>query len=372
MFAAGGSGGHLFPAIAVAEAIRAAQPDAALTLVSSMKSIDTTIASHAGPGWETLAIPARSPAELRTAPWRTLRDNWRAWREAARLLNAKRPDVVVGCGGFASFPTLVAARRRRTPILLLEQNVIPGRVTRWCAPWAASICCAFPQSLARLKGSHPVATGNPVRQTIQFLRDSSALPETAIPMLLVLGGSQGAHGINAGVAELVRARPHLFEGWRVVHQTGERDRDRIGEAYRAQGIQAEVVAFTSELPRHYSEASLVFSRAGATTLAELACARLPSILVPYPQAADDHQRANANVFAEAGASLVVEQNGPDFPRRLAEALQPLLTDSAARRKLSDAAGTLGRPEAARTVAERILRLAASGEDPSFSQAPSAL
>ncbi len=364
IFAAGGSGGHLFPAVAVAEAIRGLHPDASLTLVSSMKAIDATVTAQCGVGWETLAIPARPPGEFRTAPWRTLRDNWRAWREASRLLDTRRPNVIVGCGGFASFPTLLAARRRRIPILLLEQNALPGRVTRWCAPWAETICCAFPQALDHLKSRRAITTGNPVRLTIQFLREAAATLEASTPTLLVLGGSQGAHGINAGVAELARARPQLFAGWNVVHQTGERDRDAIDEAYRTCGVHAEVVAFTSELPRLYGEASLVISRAGATTLAELACARLPSILVPYPQAADDHQRANAKVFAEAGASLVIEQSGPDFPRRLAEALEPLLTDETMRRQLSDAAGRLGRPEAAGNIADRILRLAA-GQDPAI-------
>jgi len=357
VFAAGGSGGHLFPAIAVAEEILSQRPDASITLLTSTKTIDATIAAAQQTAWETISIPARSPGEWRTAPWPMLRDNWRAWRAAGEVLETRKPSVVVGCGGFASFPTLLAARARRIPIVLLEQNAIPGRVTRWWARRAARVCCAFEQCLDHLPRTKAAATGNPVRKSIQRLHRRAASEVSARRTLLVLGGSQGAQGINAAMLEISSARPELFRGWRVVHQTGDRDRAAAEETYRASGLDAEIIAFSPDIPRTYAEAGLVVSRGGATTLAELACAGLPSILVPYPQAADDHQRANASIFVEAGASVVVDQIQDVFAERLEQALLVLLSDAARRGAMSEAAAKLGRPDASRTVADLILELA---------------
>jgi UDP-N-acetylglucosamine--N-acetylmuramyl-(pentapeptide) pyrophosphoryl-undecaprenol N-acetylglucosamine transferase len=307
VFAAGGSGGHIFPAVALAEELKAADPSVQITLVTSAKEVDQSIAG--GLEWKHVTVPAISPGEWRRHPWRVLRDNWRAWRMATRLLHETSASVVVGSGGFASMPVLFAARRAGIPIVLLEQNAIPGRVTRWAAGWAKSICCAFEEATAALsRNGNAVTTGNPVRRSIREAREISR-PKTVRPTLVVLGGSQGSHAINSALKQIATSDPQMFTGWTVIHQTGVTDQQSVEEAYRKAGVTAEVQAFIPDLASVYERATLAVSRAGGTTLAELACVGVPALLVPYPFAADDHQRANARWFEKSGAARVVDQSG---------------------------------------------------------------
>ena len=276
-----------------------------------------------------------------------------------RTRDEKRPAVVVGCGGFASVPVLLAARSRRIPIVLLEQNAIPGRVTRWRGRRAQSVCCTDPASLEplRRKGVPAILTGNPVRRGIAALARRTPDEVAVARTILVLGGSQGAHAVNRAMIDFATSSADLLRGWSVVHQTGDRDRDAVAEVYRASGVTAEVGAFFGELADYYARAGLAVSRAGATTLAELSCAGIPSILIPYPQAAGDHQRANARTVSQTEGGIAVEEAGGDFPHRFAAELKRLLQDEERRRTMSKGMRQLAAPEAARVVADVILRAA---------------
>lgn len=355
VFTGGGTGGHLFPGLAVAEELRARRPDCRIVFVGSDRPIEAEVLAreHA----EHVALPIRSSADLKQRPWRFVIDNLRSLRAAGRLLRELRPRAVLGLGGFASLPTLVQARWQRIPTLLLEQNAIPGRVTRLCARSARTVCLTFAEAAARLPGTHGVVTGNPVRRSIAALHQ--AQPETRKPILLILGGSQGAESLNAAVCHWIQSAPSALQGWTVWHQTGARQQAELAAEYARLGIAGEVAAFWTDLPERYSRASVVISRAGATTIAELLCARLPMVLLPYPHAADNHQQANALSLGQAGAARVVPHavDPVETVRQLAEAVEPLLASTADRQRLSDVCGPLARPLAARSVVDLLLAAA---------------
>lgn len=352
LFAGGGTGGHLFPGLAVAEELRERRPGCRIVFVGSERPIEAEILAQAGE--EHVPLPIRSSADLKSRPWRFFVDNLTAVRAAGRLLREHRPRAVLGLGGFASFPLLLQAQWQGVPMLLLEQNAIPGRVTRWQARQARAVCLTFPESAQRLRGAACQDTGNPVRQSIARLAQSQGELEGRV--LLVLGGSQGAESLNQAVCSWVAAHRELLAGWTIWHQTGPRQQAEIAAEYARLGIPAEVSPFWTDLPERYAAAGLVISRAGATTIAELLCAGKPMVLLPYPHAADDHQRANAASLVQAGAAEVVEHatDAEDTVRRLAAVLTPLLGDPDRRRRLADAARALARPNAAQTVVDLLL------------------
>ncbi|HEX6983994.1 MAG TPA: UDP-N-acetylglucosamine--N-acetylmuramyl-(pentapeptide) pyrophosphoryl-undecaprenol N-acetylglucosamine transferase, partial [Planctomycetaceae bacterium] len=273
-------------------------------------------------------------------------------RAAFRLLDEHRPEAAIGHGGFASVPLAIAARRRGVPLLLLEQNVVPGRATSWLSRWAERVCVSFEETRGVLPKRTPtLVTGNPVRRAITASggRRRDARHTTDPPTLLVLGGSQGAAGVNA-TAVAALAGSERKDEWRIVHQTGERDASAVRAAYSDAGLSAEVAAYFPDLPSRYVEASLVVSRAGATTLAELACLGVPTILVPYPGALRDHQRKNAEHFASAGGALIVPE-GPTAADRLRRVLDELSDAPDRLADMSRAMRALARPDAASAVAD---------------------
>lgn len=355
LFAGGGTGGHLFPGLAVAEELRARRPGCRVLFVGSERPIEAEILT--GAGAEHVALPIRTAADLKRRLWRFCVDNLRAVRAAGRLLREHRPRVVLGLGGFASFPLLLQAQRQGIPFVLLEQNAIPGRVTRWQARRARAVCVAFPESMNLLTGANCQLTGNPVRRSIVQLAASSGLSEQRV--LLILGGSQGAESLNQAVLLWAAGQREPLAGWTISHQTGPRQQAEVAAEYARLGIPAEVAPFWSDLPARYAAAGLVISRAGATTIAELLCAGQPMVLLPYPHAADDHQRANAAALARAGAAELVEHGADpaETAHRLTTVLSSLLSEPQRRRQLADAARRLARPEAARTVVDLLLDVA---------------
>jgi len=351
LLAGGGTGGHLFPGVAVAEELAARDPQARLVFVGSDRVLEKTL--FHGRNWEHHPLPVESLGTLKRNPIAFGIRNLRAFAAAWRLIREIKPSAVVGLGGYASAPVVWAAARHRIPILLLEQNRIAGRTNRWLSRWACEVCVSFPETTGLSPRSDVVVTGNPVRQEIRSL--SVGISPSTQRDILILGGSQGADRLNElVVAASPMVRPELA-GWRIVHQTGPRQVDRVRDAYRRLGIEAVVEPFFQQMSSCYGSAGLVISRAGATTLAELTCCGLPMILVPYPAAADDHQRANAAWMRDYGAAEIVEQETEASVSELSRAWMRLLTDTEHRQALANASRTLGRPEAAATIAERILR-----------------
>jgi UDP-N-acetylglucosamine--N-acetylmuramyl-(pentapeptide) pyrophosphoryl-undecaprenol N-acetylglucosamine transferase len=365
LFAGGGTGGHLFPGIAVADELQRRDPQTRIVFIGSSRSIESTIvAEH---GLEHRILPVEPLTMLRRNPLRFVYRNWQAIRMASQLVRELNPSAVIGLGGYASAPLAFVASRRRIPVILTEQNVIPGRTTRWISRFATNVCISFPDTNSRLPRARQITlTGNPVRSEIASLvdlnPDLNEASSSNCPVLLILGGSQGADSLNVAVLAAVHAHAAELAGWKIVHQTGPRNVDDVRKAYSEWGVPAEVESFFNDMSARYRDASLVISRSGATTLAELACAGHASILLPYPHAADDHQKANARVFVDHQAAVLVEH--AESPEKTAIALEKelvcLLKDVERRRQMGRAAKSLARPNAARNIAD-VIELAMAGD-----------
>lgn len=370
LFAGGGTGGHLFPGIAVAQELRRRDASIHVVFVGSTRAIESTI--FADQGLEHRTIPVEPLPTLKRNPFRFVSGNWRALRAAAKVLNELQPVAVIGLGGFASAPLVWAASRRRIPVVLLEQNVIAGRTTRWLSRFADCVCVSFAEMQSQLtRAKRIVATGNPVREQIAALHGNGlgemantnpltpqSRGERARRSLLILGGSQGADTLNDAVIGALRQLRGAIDGWDFVHQTGPRQQDSVRQLYEQLGLQAVVEPFFHDMPERYSRASLAISRAGATTLAELACAGIPMILLPYPQAADNHQQANAQLFSDRNAAVVVNHTAdPEGTvNELALVLKRLVDDANQRQLMSIAARSLAVPDAAKRIADVLVEM----------------
>jgi len=338
--AGGGTGGHLFPGLAVAEATAASD---AVLFVGSSSGIEARVIPRSR--FPFVALPVRG---VRGRGLRGLVDLatllpgalLRAWR----TLGEFGAQVVVGVGGYASFPVVTAAWLRGIPSVLLEQNARPGMANRVLGHLARRVCTAFEQAGSFFPRGKVVVTGNPVRT----LAPGASPRRAAGFTLLVFGGSQGARSINAAVTAAAADLQAAIPGLRIIHQTGVGSAETARERYAALGVAAEVHEFIEDMGRVYGEADLVVCRSGATTIAELTALGKAAIFVPYPLAADDHQRANAEVLAEQGAGIVLldrELTGA----RLSAAVVEVARDADRRAALGEAARRLARPDAARRV-----------------------
>jgi UDP-N-acetylglucosamine--N-acetylmuramyl-(pentapeptide) pyrophosphoryl-undecaprenol N-acetylglucosamine transferase len=277
---------------------------------------------------------------------------------ARRTLRAQHSEIVLSVGGYASVPAACAAVVAGIPLALVEPNAEPGRANRLAARFAKRLFVQFERAarrLARPGDPRVAALGIPLRA--ELVRAFEQAPPRRVPTapfgLLVFGGSQGARQLNDALIELA---PRLAElPLRIVHQTGESDRERVADAYSRAGVSAEVVAFAPDMPRRYREADIALCRAGALTVAELAMAGLPALLVPYPFAADDHQSANAVALAEVGAARILPAR-PLRPDDVLEAIRSLCAAPESLRAMSEAASKLARPDAADRIVEACATL----------------
>jgi UDP-N-acetylglucosamine--N-acetylmuramyl-(pentapeptide) pyrophosphoryl-undecaprenol N-acetylglucosamine transferase len=349
LIAGGGTGGHLFPGIAVAEEL-VRRVGAQVRFVGSEHGLERSAVPKAG--FEVDLLKVRGVRGEGAAG--VLRAAWRVPASivaALRLLRRHRPDLVIGVGGYSSFPASAAALALRTPLVLLEQNSSPGAATRLLAPFARRICVSFAETAQRLRG-RTILTGNPVRGLgrAASLATEPAASRGEMPRVLIFGGSAGAHRLNVVVPE---AMAKLGGAVSIVHQTGARDRDEVAEAYRRLGAAAEVHAFIDDMLAQYASADLVVCRAGATTIAELTALGVAAVLVPYPFAAGDHQRLNAQTLVDAGAAWMVLDRELE-PERLAALVREALADPAILPAVRERARALGHPDAAARVAEVCL------------------
>jgi UDP-N-acetylglucosamine--N-acetylmuramyl-(pentapeptide) pyrophosphoryl-undecaprenol N-acetylglucosamine transferase len=276
--------------------------------------------------------------------------------DAWRVLSRRRPAVVIGVGGYSSGPVVGLAAVRRIPTLLMEQNAVPGLTNRLLASMVSAAAVTYEESLA-IFGRKAFVAGNPVRP--EFFREEAHAEHRSPPgaaRVLVFGGSQGAHAINVAMVE---AAPRLAAAARAValtHQTGERDLEMVRDGYRRAGVEARVEPFLFEMDREMKAADLVVCRSGATTLAELMASARPSILIPFPGATDDHQRKNAEAVARNGAATMIEQKDLTGDR-LAREILSLVENAAERRRMSEAAARLAKPNAADAIVDKVLELA---------------
>lgn len=340
IIAGGGTGGHFFPGLAVAQEIVAS--GGSVAFIGSDDGIEARVA----PRHDFEFVPVRMRAFrgggiagvarslLRLFP--SLLTGWRALR---RL----RPDIVIGLGSYGSVPVVLAARVRRVPVVLMEQNVVPGFANRLLGRFAQRICTTYVESAAYFPRQRCVQTGNPVRTLATQRR-----PEVGCFTVFAFGGSQGARSINRAMVDAAERLQTRVPGLRVLHQTGSADVEATASAYRAKGIDAEVHAFIDDMGSAYGAADIVVARAGATTLAEIAALGKPAILIPYPIAADDHQRKNADVVVRrGGARMILDRDLTG--EALADAIAELARDGEARRRMAEAIRELAIPDAVQKV-----------------------
>ena len=356
LLAGGGTGGHLFPGIAVARELRRRDPNCDVMFVGAGRELEARVLSREGLPLErvrAVGLMGRSPL----AVLKGLARLPAAFLDATRLLRRYRPDIVVGLGGYSSGPVVLLAAAGRAATLVLEQNVVPGVTNRLLGRVVQAAAVSYAETLVRF-GSKGFVSGNPVRA--EFFAAAPPRQTLTEPRVLVIGGSQGAHALNVAMVEAapsIAGAPRLV---RVTHQSGEADLEMVRTGYRVAGVTARVEPFLDAMDTEMSDADVVVCRAGATTLAELAAAGRPAILVPYPHAANDHQRLNAAAFERRGAAEVIDPNELTATV-LAQRLLDLATDDERRRTQADATARLGTPDAAAMIVDRIERLIAGEE-----------
>lgn len=351
LIAGGGTGGHLFPGVAIAEELRARLPDAAVRFVGTERGLEARVLPELG--WDLTFIRVSGLKTVGVLGMlRGLVRLPRALWQARRVVKEFRPDVVLGVGGYASGPVVLMARLRGVPTAICEQNSIPGFTNKLLGKVVRAVFLSFEDSRRFFKPRKVVMSGNPVRRELAARLLAAAetpRPADAPVAVLVSGGSQGAKAVNelasTALIALARERPLA-----IVHQTGAADLDAITARYREAGVEADCRAFIKDMAAAYATADVVVGRAGATTVAELAIAGKPAVFIPYPFAADDHQHRNAREMAEAGAALVRRQ-AELTAETLADALRPLLTDPARRAQMGAAMRALARPAAAAAVVD---------------------
>ena len=347
----------MFPGIAVARALRELG-DTEILFVGTARGLEAEAVPRAGFAFQAIRARQVRGGGLRRALVGGIAALL-AVGAALRTIRRFRPHVVVGVGGYASVPLVIASRLARIPTLLLEQNVIPGATNRILGRFAQRVCTSFRETATSFPGARVVCTGNPVREEVLGVGAARAARMASAPdrpVLLVIGGSGGAHRLNVGTVEAVARLGSRGRGLRIVHQTGTADAEETRRRYAEIGVEAEVRPFFADMAALYEEADLVVCRAGATTIAELLIVGLPAILVPYPYAADDHQRRNAEAVQAVGAATLILDRDLT-PERLAGELTRLLDDADQRRRMGAAARAFGRPEASRLVAEQCALLA---------------
>jgi UDP-N-acetylglucosamine--N-acetylmuramyl-(pentapeptide) pyrophosphoryl-undecaprenol N-acetylglucosamine transferase len=360
MFAGGGTGGHLFPGIAVARELRLREPAAEITFVGTARGIETRVVPKEGFPLELIrsaGLKGKSIAALVRGLSLLPASAWDAWR----VLSRRRPDLVIGVGGYSSGPIVALAAARGVPTMVLEQNAVPGLTNRLLARAVKAAAVSYEATLPYF-GVRAFVSGNPVRPEF-VARAVDSVPagarrggSGAEARVLIFGGSQGAHAINVAMVEAAAGlAPHAGR-LSITHQAGERDLELVRDGYRRAGIAARVESFIDEMDVEMTHADLVVCRAGATTLAELTAAGRPSILIPLPTATDDHQRKNALVLAEAGAAEVIDERELTGAA-LAARLLALVANEPKRTAMAQAARRFAKPEAAKLIADRALALA---------------
>lgn len=351
--ACGGTGGHLFPALAVAEAISKEASDTSVLLVGTRGHVDERLGLESY--FETLVADApRRPKSLLALPFFMIRLALSIAKIAKAFLRFK-PDAVISAGGYASFPAAIAGKLTGAKLVLLEQNVIPGRTNRLLARFANEIHTQFAESIDYFKTNAEIyVSGNPVRESFTKAVQSGKKTNSSLT-LLVTGGSQGAQSLNdalwGALGRLGAAIPDI----RILHCAGDGMGKTASHKLYMNGISGGGWDFNDRMSNLYSSTDIVLSRAGATSISEMAVAGVPAILVPYPYAADNHQMANARVLKERGACDIIEHKELT-PELLAEKLIALFTDTNRRNKMALSMRAFARQGAADVVAESILQL----------------
>jgi UDP-N-acetylglucosamine--N-acetylmuramyl-(pentapeptide) pyrophosphoryl-undecaprenol N-acetylglucosamine transferase len=353
IIAGGGTGGHLYPGIAVAEELKKRFGDAEVVFVGAKKGIEARVVPFEGYHIKLLDVEGFVRVSMRrkiAAVFKFLI----GFLDVFFFIRKFSPDIVIGTGGYASFLPVLAARFLSVPVVILEQNTIPGAANLLLARLAKKICVTYEGTLAHFPKDRALLTGNPIRGSILCGKRGTALELFSLKpdrfTILVFGGSRGARSINNAVVESLANLEDIRDKIQFLHQTGEDDYDAVRAGYQRRGYSGTITPFIYKMQQAYAVCDVVVSRAGATTLAEITSVGVPSILIPYPYSAGGHQEANALRFSENGAAVVIPE-GNLSGRSLAEKIRELYNDENKRRRLIGGALALGRPHAAARVAE---------------------
>ena len=358
VIAGGGTGGHLFPGLALAEEFKRRDPATEVTFVGTEHGIEARIVPRErypirylrAEGFVGRSFLKKIRAIIKTAL---------SIPDARRILSSIRPDIVIGVGGYASGAVVLLASLRSVPTVIHEQNSVPGLTNRILGRIVKRICVTYHESLPFFPMGRAFLTGNPIRAKIPKAEKNAACRLFALDdstfTVFVFGGSSGARAINRGMVDALNHLIDLKEKIQFLHQTGEKDYESVREAYRKAGFRGTVAPFIYEMPEAYAAADMVISRAGATTLAEITALGKPAVLVPYPFAAGRHQELNALKLREMGAAFMLtdeELNGD----RLAGHIRELIENDSMRSEMRQASKGLGRPDAAGKIVDIAMSL----------------
>jgi UDP-N-acetylglucosamine--N-acetylmuramyl-(pentapeptide) pyrophosphoryl-undecaprenol N-acetylglucosamine transferase len=360
ILAGGGTGGHLYPGIAVAEALRAVMPEAVPVFLCTARDIDRVILQPSG--FEFIPQPIVPPRLADVLKF------FRTYRETrdlvSRVLSQRKPAVVIGLGGYAAGVAVKSAAKRKIPTAIINPDVIPGKANQYLMRHSRVICCQFSQSRQFVPSeyrSRVRVTGCPIRKDIlTFPPRAEAAARLDIDprlhTLVVTGASLGALTVNE--AMLALAGTITLNGWQILHLAGRDHGERVRTGYREKNLSARVIDFTADMADVWAVADLALSRSGASSCAELTACGVPSILMPYPFHKDLHQRANARVLSDAGAAVLMddEKDARKNADKLRPILESLLYDVTRRQQMSDSAKHLGKPKAAAAVAEAVCEI----------------
>jgi len=349
IIAGGGTGGHVIPALAIARELRD-QHKADVKFVGTARGIETRLVPAAGFDLELVQVGQLNRVGLETRI-KTVIDLPRAVLQSVKLIQRFRPDVMIGVGGYASGPAMLAGAIVNVPLVAFEPNLIPGFANRVMAPLAKAAAVQFEATCRYFRNCH--VTGVPVRS--EFFRVAPR-PANAPPTLLVFGGSQGAHAINVAVLNALPKLAALLPEIHILHQTGEKDFAEAQAAYAKANISAEVSPFIDDMPGAFARADLLVCRSGASTVAEVAAAGRAAIFIPLPTAADDHQRHNAEALANANAARLLPQ-AELTSERLAQEVAALLSNRSLLSQMSQAGHSLSHPDAVAEIARLAMRAA---------------
>ncbi len=353
IIAGGGTGGHLFPGVAIAEEFLKRDKENGVLFIGTERGLEAKVLKDLGFELRLITIEGvkgrglRSLVALIKIPWSLL--------QSFGIIRSFSPDVVIGVGGYASGPAVMAACLMGIRTAIAEQNALPGVTNRILAKFVRRIFVSFSESLKWMPPEKTVVSGNPIRSGFFETRSDSGKAGDRFTVL-VFGGSQGAHRINEAVKD---ALPHLKE-WRdrlrFIHQTGEKDAGDMEKAYREQGMDAEVFPFIRDMASAYSKADLLICRAGATSIAEITACGKAAVFIPFPFAVNDHQTGNARVLVEAGAAEMIAEKGLDGGK-LAHVIRRLSADPARLKAMEEKSRSLGNPRAAADIVDACIEMA---------------
>lgn len=353
LIAGGGTGGHLFPGIALAEEVVTRHPKNDVVFVGTTRGLEARVVPQNGFVFESITSRGlkgmgvlKLLLGLLTLPW--------SFIESLSLVRKYKPDVVVGVGGYSSGPVVMAAWLLGVPTAVQEQNALPGLTNKLLGKFVKSVFLSFDETQRFFPQGKTHVLGNPIRRALldNFLKPSIAHEKFAV---LIFGGSLGARGLNTRVVDALTVLAGEKDSLRLVHQTGKADLETVKQGYEGKGFDADVREFIDDMSAAYLACDLVVCRAGATTIAELTTCKRASILVPFPFATDDHQAVNAKALVDAGAALMFRE-GELTGEKLGQAILELKADKARLQKMEKAAGNLGRPEAAREIADVLQQM----------------